>query len=160
MTVVDGGDPAASGLGRAKDDGTECVFCRIAAGAEPASMVRADDEVLAFLTHQPVNAGHVLVVPRAHVAGLSGLPDETGTAMWRLAREVAATLRQDPAWSDGVNLHLSDGDAAGQHVFHVHLHVIPRFHGDGLRITDARHDPPTRLELDEVASRLRGALGR
>ncbi|WP_230977575.1 HIT family protein [Georgenia yuyongxinii] len=138
----------------------ECVFCQIASGTEPASMVRADDEVLAFLTHQPVNAGHVLVVPRGHVVGLADLPDATGAAMWKLAQEIATTLRHDPAWSDGVNLHLSDGAAAGQHVFHLHLHVIPRFRGDGLRITDERHHPPTRHELDEAATKLRGALGR
>ena len=57
-----------------------------------------------------------------------------------------------------MNLHLSDGAAAGQHVGHVHLHVIPRFAGDGLRITDERHEPPSRAQLDDVAARLRQTL--
>jgi histidine triad (HIT) family protein len=153
-----GGDAGAGAHESDDGDVRQCVFCRIAAGQEPASIVRADDDVLAFLTDKPVNAGHVLVVPRAHAVGLSDLPAATGTLMWAVAQELATTLRRDPAWSDGVNLHLSDGEAAGQHVFHVHLHVIPRFRGDGLRITDERHDPPARPELDAVAARLRAAL--
>ncbi|KAE8765218.1 HIT family protein [Georgenia thermotolerans] len=132
-----------------------CVFCGIAAGTEPASVVRDAGEVLAFLTTAPVNPGHVLVVPRAHATGLADLPPETGAAIWRLAHELAVALRADPGWSEGVNLHLSDGAAAGQHVFHVHLHVIPRRADDGLRITDERHEPPSRAELDDVAARLR-----
>ncbi|GAA1645082.1 HIT family protein [Georgenia ruanii] len=136
-----------------------CVFCGIAAGAEPASVVRDDGEVLAFLSTAPVNPGHALVVPRAHATGLADLPADTGAAIWRLARELAVALRRDAAWAEGVNLHLSDGAAAGQHVDHVHLHVIPRFAEDGLRITDARHEPPSRVELDDVAVRLRAALG-
>lgn len=135
-----------------------CVFCGIAAGAEPASVVRDDGEVLAFLTTAPVNPGHALVVPRAHATGLADLPPEAGAAMWRLAHELAVVLRRDPAWAEGVNLHLSDGAAAGQHVGHVHLHVIPRRGNDGLRITDARHEPPSRAQLDDVAARLRRTL--
>lgn len=136
-----------------------CVFCGIAAGAEPASVVHDDGEVLAFLTTAPVNPGHVLVVPRAHAAGLADLPPGTGVAMWRLAQALAVALRRDPAWAEGVNLHLSDGAAAGQHVGHVHLHVIPRFADDGLRITDERHEASSRAQLDDVAVRLRQTLG-
>jgi histidine triad (HIT) family protein len=135
-----------------------CVFCDIAAGAEPASVVRDDGEVLAFLTTAPVNPGHVLVVPRTHATSLADLPAATGAAVWRLAHELAVTLRRDPAWAQGVNLHLSDGAAAGQHVGHLHLHVIPRFADDGLRITDDRHERPSRDQLDDVAARLGRAL--
>jgi diadenosine tetraphosphate (Ap4A) HIT family hydrolase len=135
-----------------------CAFCAIAAGTEPASVVRDDGEVLAFLTTAPVNPGHVLVVPRAHATGLADLPEGTGAALWRLGHELAVALRRDPAWAEGVNLHLSDGAAAGQHVFHVHLHVIPRFAGDGLRIIDDRPRRPSRGELDDVAARLGRAL--
>ena len=73
-----------------------CVFCGIAAGAEPASVVHDDGEVLAFLTTAPVNPGHVLVAPRAHATGLADLPPDTGVAMWRLAQALAVALGRDP----------------------------------------------------------------
>ncbi|GAA4419325.1 hypothetical protein GCM10023169_09870 [Georgenia halophila] len=111
---------------------------------------------MAFLDTAPVNHGHVLVAPRAHAVGLADLPDADGVQVWRVAHRIGAALRSDQAWSDGVNLHLSDGVAAGQSVEHVHLHVIPRWPEDGLRIVED-HPPgrPAREELDDVAARLR-----
>ncbi|WP_405002673.1 HIT family protein [Georgenia subflava] len=146
-----GGPVAPSEPGGSAD----CLFCRIVAGAEPASIVHADDAVVAFLDAVPVNPGHVLVVPRVHASGLVDLPVDVGAAVWRVAHRIAAFMRSDPAWSEGVNLHLSDGAVADQSVGHVHLHVIPRFKDDGLRIVQDR-DParPSRDELDAVAARL------
>ncbi|MFH5821691.1 HIT family protein [Georgenia sp. AZ-5] len=135
-----------------------CVFCGIVAGTEPGSVVHTEDDVVAFLTTAPINPGHVLVVPRAHAVGLDDLSAATGEALWRLTHRVAVALRRDPAWSEGVNLHLSDGAAAGQHVFHLHMHVIPRFSGDGLRVIDDRPERPPRAALDDVATRLREVL--
>lgn len=136
-----------------------CLFCDIAAGRAPASVVHADDEVVAFLDTVPVNTGHVLVVPRRHAVGLVDLPVPVGEAVWRAAHRIAAVMRADPAWSEGVNLHLSDGEAAGQSVGHVHLHVIPRRTDDGLRIVEDNVPArPSRDELDSVAARLVRAL--
>ncbi len=154
----DAGAPSAQ-AGGAAAGAPACPFCRIVTGAEPASVVHADDDVVAFLDVVPVNTGHVLVVPRAHATGLADLPEAAGAAVWRVAHRIGARMRQDPAWADGVNLHLSDGEAAHQTVGHVHLHVIPRRTGDGLRIVkDGATHRPARDELDAVAARLRQAL--
>ncbi|GAA4285884.1 HIT family protein [Georgenia daeguensis] len=121
--------------------------------------MHADDDVVAFLDAVPVNTGHVLVVPRRHAVGLVDLPVPAGEAVWRAAHRIAAVMRADPAWSEGVNLHLSDGEAAGQRVGHVHLHVIPRRRDDGLRIVeDNAPARPSRAELDSVAASLVRAL--
>nr|KEP22932.1 hypothetical protein DA06_14340 [Georgenia sp. SUBG003] len=135
------------------------MFCAIVVGGAPASVVLADDDAVAFLDTVPVNTGHVLVVPRRHAAGLVDLPVPVGEAVWRTAHRIAAALRADAEWSEGVNLHLSDGEAAGQSVGHVHLHVIPRWTDDGLRIVkDNGAARPSRDELDAVAAQLKRAL--
>jgi histidine triad (HIT) family protein len=160
---VPAGEPRSAGqtesAGGSSPAGPACLFCAIAAGDAPASVVHADDDVVAFLDTVPVNTGHVLVVPRRHAAGLVDLPVPAGEAVWRAAHRIATVLRADPAWSEGVNLHLSDGEAAGQSVRHVHLHVIPRRTDDGLRIVEDNVPArPSRDELDSVAARLVSAL--
>lgn len=76
---------------------------------------------------QPVNPGHVLIIPRAHAARLSELDDETGAHMFKIAMRISEALRRSGMKCEGINLFLVDGEAAFQEVFHVHLHVIPRF---------------------------------
>ena len=156
--MADGGPgPGAAASGERE---AACLFCAIVAGDAPASVVHADDDVVAFLDTVPVNTGHVLVVPRRHTAGLVDLPLPVGEAVWRAAHRIAAVMRADPEWSEGVNLHLSDGEAAGQSVGHLHLHVIPRWIDDGLRIVEDNVPArPSRDELDAVAERLASALG-
>lgn len=135
----------------------ECVFCRIVAGRGEASVVAESDRAVAFLDLQPVTPGHVLVVPRAHAAGLADVDDVDGAAVWSLARRVGAGLRA-AGLADGVNLLLADGAVAWQTVWHVHLHVIPRRRGDGLRLL-AAWTRPARPSLDATAARIRTALG-
>ena len=156
--MADGGPgPGAAASGQQE---AACLFCAIVAGDAPASVVHADDDVVAFLDTVPVNTGHVLVVPRRHTAGLMDLPLPVGEAVWRAAHRIAAVMRADPEWSEGVNLHLSDGEAAGQSVGHLHLHVIPRWTDDGLRIVEDNVPArPSRDVLDAVAERLASALG-
>jgi len=140
--------------------GTSCVFCQIVRGEAPASIVWADDDLLAFMDIQPVNAGHLLVVPRAHVACLADLEEDIGGRIFQAGMKLAAAVRQAGVRCEGVNLFLADGEAAGQEVFHVHLHVLPRFHGDGFGF---RFGPdygmlPERATLEEVATGIRQAL--
>ena len=135
----------------------ECVFCRIVDGRGDASVVAESDRAVAFLDLQPVTPGHVLVVPRAHAAGLADVDDVDGAAVWSLARRVGDGLRA-AGLADGVNLLLADGAVAWQTVWHVHLHVIPRRRGDGLRLL-AAWTRPARPSLDATAARIRTALG-
>ncbi|GAA3453183.1 HIT family protein [Dactylosporangium matsuzakiense] len=136
-----------------------CVFCEIAAGRAEASVVHADDAAVAFMDLCPVTPGHLLVVPRGHAAGLGDLAADAGAHVWTVAQRLAGALRRSGLRCDGVNLLLADGEAAGQEVFHVHLHVIPRFGGDGFRI-GADFGRPDRAELDRTAAAVRAGLPR
>lgn len=136
---------------------SDCVFCGIVAGVEPASVVHADDEVMAFCDIAPVNPGHVLVVPCRHATYLEDLAEPTGARMFEVAHRLARGLRRSGLRCEGVNLFLADGAAAFQEVFHVHLHVIPRWRGDGMRLR-ARHGSPDREQLDRTAAALRRGM--
>ncbi|HEV8229946.1 MAG TPA: HIT family protein [Candidatus Limnocylindria bacterium] len=133
-----------------------CVFCEIVAGREPASFVHRDAEAVAFMNIREINEGHTLVVPTRHAASLADLDAPSAAAMWSLALRVAAALRRSHVRCDGVNLLLSDGAVAGQDVFHTHLHVVPRWPGDGFGFRlPSRHDAPLpREQLDETAARI------
>jgi histidine triad (HIT) family protein len=140
-----------------KDD--NCIFCKIIAGEAPASIVHRDEHVVAFMDVSPVVEGHVLVIPTDHTPSLAGVTDESGARMFALGRRVAASLRASGLPCEGINFFLADGAAAGQTVFHSHLHVIPRVRGDGLGF---RHGLGrgriARSELDELAARLTARL--
>lgn len=137
-----------------------CAFCDIVQGRAPASTVYADEQVLAFMDIQPVNAGHLLVVPKAHASHLADLDAQTGGHMFRIGRELAGALRVSGIPCEGVNLFLADGQAAGQEVYHVHLHVIPRFLGDGFgfHFGPGYGQVPARDNLDQTAAAIRSAL--
>lgn len=121
-----------------------------------------DDATLAFMDIHPINPGHVLVIPKQHAANLSELPPELGAQIFKKGMVVAAALRRSGLRCEGVNFLLADGEAAGQVVFHVHLHVFPRFTGDGVRPRRGLPQGRTadRGELDEVAAKIRAAIGR
>ena len=137
-----------------------CVFCRIVKGVTPADVVYSDDSVLAFMDIQPVNPGHVLIIPKAHTAGLSNLDEETGGHMFKIAMRLAEGIKKSGVRCEGVNLLLSDGEAAFQEIFHVHLHVIPRFKGDGFDIRFGRQYglKSDRRELQGIAAKIREAM--
>ncbi len=138
-----------------------CVFCAIVKGEAPASVVYRDDIVIAFMDIRPANPGHVLVVPLEHADGILDISDEAVLArVFSVGRRVAAALPDSAVRLEGFNLFLANGAVAGHTVFHVHLHVLPRFTGDGLGFT--RHGNvriPTQSDLDETAERIRHAGG-
>ncbi len=136
-----------------------CVFCDIVARKHEASIVYEDDDVVAFLDTRPVNTGHTLVVPRRHAANLAELDPEDGARIFQVAMVVAAALRKSGVRCEGINFRINDGVAAGQRVFHVHLHVMPRFEGDilSLRSLDLG-PPPSRDNLNQVAQLVRDIL--
>jgi histidine triad (HIT) family protein len=131
----------------------DCVFCEIVAGRSPASVVYRDEACLGFVDIQPVNPGHVLVVPTAHATYLADLDSHVGAHMFAVAQRLAAAMRRSGPNGEGVNLFLADGEAAGQEVFHVHLHVFPRHRGDGFgfRFPPRYEERPMRAHLDAAA---------
>ena len=142
-------------------NGTDCIFCKILAGELEVSLVYQDEVCAAFMDIQPVNPGHLLVVPNRHAAYLADLNEEEGAQVFRIAHRLATALRQSGVKCEGVNFFLADGEAAMQEVFHVHLHVFPRYYGDGFRLKfpPSYFQQPERKELNEVAEKIRAALG-
>ena len=139
---------------------TDCIFCEILAGRAGASFVHCDEQCAAFMDIQPVTPGHVLVVPTRHATGLADIKPDEWARVTEVGRHVAAALRASGIRCEGVNLHLADGEVAGQEVPHVHLHVFPRFRGDGfgLRLPESYRRLPARSELDAMAVKIESAL--
>ena len=137
-----------------------CLFCSMVNGTETYSLVHETEDVLALMDIQPVNPGHVLVVSKTHAAYLADLAPELGGEIFRVGMLVAAGLRRSGVRCEGVNLLLADGAAAGQEVFHLHLHVFPRFEHDGfgLRFGPDNRKRPGRAELERIAARLRDSI--
>jgi histidine triad (HIT) family protein len=131
----------------------DCLFCQIVAGELPSQKVDEDERTVAFMDINPATRGHALVVPKAHVANVLEIDSEdlaaTVLAAQRLARKVTERLG-----ADGLNLINSCGSAAWQTVFHLHIHVIPRYADDPLRLpwTPSPGDPE---QIAAVADELR-----
>lgn len=134
----------------------DCLFCKIAAGELPCHKLYEDDRTLAFLDIFPGTVGHTLIIPKRHAADLFELPDGDLNAIMATAAKVAPILMGMEGVS-GLNLHQSNGEAAGQVIFHYHLHLLPRRDGDDLRSPwQAAKGDETRLR--ELAGELRAAL--
>lgn len=111
----------------------DCIFCKIVAGELPARIVHEDERTISFMDIAPATRGHALVIPRAHSADLLSLDREDLLAVV-LAAQWLATRAKERLGADGVNLLNSCGRAAWQTVFHFHVHVIPRYEDDPLRL--------------------------
>ena len=139
---------------------TSCIFCKIVDGKAPSSNVYEDDICLAFMDIQPVNPGHVLVVPKIHFRDLADLPAGIGAHLFHIAQRIVLSLPKTDVKVEGADLFLAHGEAAGQEIFHVHLHIIPRFAGDefGFRFGPDYPNLPARAELDMVAAQIKQQL--
>jgi histidine triad (HIT) family protein len=131
-------------------DASDCLFCRIAAGDIPSTRVYEDERTIAFMDINPGSRGHLLVIPRAHSADLLEIDREDLAAVALTAQTMAQRVK-DKLAADGVNLINSCGPLAWQTVFHFHMHVIPRYEGDTLRLPWQ----PTPGDRDEVAAAAR-----
>lgn len=134
----------------------ECVFCQIVAGHVDGFVIASNELCIAFLDALPLNPGHTLVVPRSHREDLHALDEQTSAAMFDLARQVAARMKSSALPCDGISLEMSNGEAADQSVFHAHLHVLPRFAGDGLTRQEPAIERPDLVELAAIARVLSG----
>lgn len=135
----------------------QCIFCDIVNTKAPASIVYKDEICIAFMDIRPFNEGHLLVVPNKHAAYLADLDPETGGHVFKIAQKLSKALRESGIKCEGIDLFLADGEAAGQEVFHLHIHVLPRYKGDGFGLKFGRDylKPPQRSELDKVASEIK-----
>ena len=136
----------------------ECVFCSIVQGSVPSSQVFETGTVLAFMDIDPVTPGHMLVISKAHLPDLADLSEELAAEMFSVGRRLAAAVRRTDLRCEGVNLFYADGEAAFQEVFHSHLHVFPRFAGDGFVITANWGSDSGRAELDAIAAKIVAAV--
>ena len=132
----------------------DCVFCGIVAGDVPSVQVDETPDTLSFMDINPMNPGHVLTIPKGHAVDIGELSAEAAANVFESVRRMAARVRAVLA-PDGVDLFMANGAAAGQTVFHAHVHTIPRWDGDDWT------DPwsPTPGDPDDIAAigaRLRG----
>lgn len=111
-----------------------CIFCKIANGLIPSAAIYEDEEFRAILDLGPASKGHALILPKTHAANLFELPDETAGKAMVLAKKLAGQLKEG-LHADGINILQNNGEAAGQTVFHFHVHLIPRYAGDGVNVT-------------------------
>ena len=137
-----------------------CIFCQILVGESEASIVYRDDHVTAFMDLYPVTPGHTLVIPNQHAALIGELDTRTVGRMFEIGARVDHALRMSEFRCEAVSLYLADGAAAGQVVFHSHLHVVPRYRGDpcGLHLHAGPVEMASRGVLDQHASAIRASL--
>ncbi len=114
-----------------------CIFCKIVNGELPSWTVYEDEDFKAFLDIEPASKGHVVLIPKNHSANLYELPEEDASRILLVAKKVGAAL-QRALPCDGLNVLQNNGEYAGQTVFHYHIHLIPRYKGDGVRLEWAK----------------------
>jgi histidine triad (HIT) family protein len=137
---------------------SDCVFCKIVAGQIPSTRVYEDEHTLAFMDIGQVNPGHVLVAAKKHADNLYALDDAQVAALAHTSARVARAIR-DAFKSEGLSVYQANGKAAGQTVFHYHVHLLPRHAGDGMELTWPVKNPP-REKLEDYAARIRAGLGQ
>jgi histidine triad (HIT) family protein len=134
-----------------------CVFCRIVARQIPATVVHEDEHTLAFMDIGQVNPGHVLVAVKSHAENIFALDDAQAAGVFRSSAKVARAIRAafEP---QGLSVYQANGAAAGQTVLHFHIHLVPRYEGDGMALTWPVKNPP-REKLADYAEKIRAKLG-
>ncbi|ALL01546.1 histidine triad (HIT) protein [Pyrodictium delaneyi] len=135
----------------------DCIFCKIIRGEIPSVKIYEDENVVAFLDIYPINPGHTLVVPKRHVEYLHELKDDEAAALINAVKKLAPRI-VEAMGADGYNVVTNNGRAAGQVIFHVHFHIVPRFEDDKCRF-DCERSKPSMEELEKVGEQIRRAIG-
>ena len=138
----------------------DCIFCKIINRELPASIIHEDDHLIAFMDIQPVNPGHILLIPKVHKELIAELDEDLTCRMFNIAAKINLAIRKSDIPSEGINYFLADGEAAGQEVFHTHLHIFPRFGNDGFgfRFPENYSKLPERKELDEICENIKALI--
>jgi histidine triad (HIT) family protein len=134
----------------------DCLFCKIVAGAVPCAKVYEDEFHLAFLDIYPANKGHTLIIPKKHYAHFSEIHHKEIGEYIEVVQKVAQAVKKSMK-SDGINVFLNEGEAAGQVIFHAHFHVIPRYNGDGIVFKVGRNEY-TEVEKEEYRKKIQRAI--
>lgn len=134
----------------------ECIFCKIVTNEIPAARIYEDENTLAFLDANPNNHGHTLVVPKIHAKNILDISEETLSRMMPTVKRVSNAVFEGMGAS-GINIAVNNERPAGQVVFHLHFHIIPRFDGDGLMVWTKR-TPYKTGEMEQVAEKIKNAL--
>lgn len=137
-----------------------CIFCKIIRKDAPASIVYEDEQIAAFLSNRPVNVGHTLVVPKKHYVDIFDIPEDQSAYLYKITKRIAHAVR-DATGAEGVRIVQNNGEAAGQVVFHLHVHIIPmkqhnQFSHDGAYRDNTQ--PRSSEKLEQDAEKIREAL--
>jgi len=135
-----------------------CIFCKIVAGEIPAEVVERDARVTAFLDVQPLADGHVLVVPTAHAACIEDLTPADADVLFRTVTRLAGPVRT-ALGAAGTTIGINNGEATGQTIPHVHVHIVPRWPGDGGGSIHSSFQMGKRRPLPDVGAAIRRATG-
>ena len=130
-----------------------CIFCKIANGEIPSKTIEENDMFRVVLDVAPATKGHALILPKEHYRNLYDLPEETAAEVIKMAKRIATKMK-DKLNCDGVNIVQNNEEAAGQTVFHFHMHIIPRYKDDG-QVIGWKQGQPTGEELDIIADILK-----
>jgi histidine triad (HIT) family protein len=136
---------------------SDCIFCKLVAKEIPATLVHEDEHTFAFMDIGQVNPGHVLVTVKKHADNIFALDDAQAGAAFRTAARVARAIRAAFA-PQGLSVYQANGKAAGQTVFHFHIHLVPRYDADGMELTWPVKNPP-REKLVDYAEKIKAKLG-
>ena len=130
-----------------------CIFCKIANGEIPSGTIEENEMFRVVLDVGPATKGHALILPKEHYRNLLDLPEEVAAEAMKLAKKIALKMK-DRLGCDGVNIVQNNEEAAGQTVFHFHLHVIPRYKEDG-QVIGCKPGSPSAEEMDEILKDLK-----
>ncbi len=130
-----------------------CIFCKLANGVFQTNTIYEDDDFRVIMDANPMTKGHALILPKEHAADIMELPDDIGAKVLPLAKKIAARMKA-VLKCDGVNIMQNNGEAAGQTVFHFHMHVIPRMTGDGA-LSERHVEDMTEEQIKAVCDELK-----
>jgi histidine triad (HIT) family protein len=133
-----------------------CIFCKIVRKHAPASIIYEDETVIVFLDIRPLNIGHTLVIPKKHYVDIFDIPENQLSQVHKVAKQVSLAVKKATN-ADGISIIQQNGKVAGQDIFHLHVHVVPRFEGQKLPSFSELKEVE-RAKLDEVAKRIRQEL--
>jgi len=135
-----------------------CPFCAAFKGEGRTPVIYKDTQFICVLDLNPINPGHVLVIPSIHEPSFTKLPDQMVSRMMRIGKTLAQALKTSKLPCGGIDLILTDGEVAGQSIPHCHLHVVPRVDGDGFRFTHGPKPATESITLEAAAGLLRASL--